>query len=315
MRNLIQNYCSYALNTLGRTQEVVNHHYYNLLQFSERIKFHKWYWITVEKIELKDCFDFIAYYRTTPIQSWPNKGKLPSQNTLCEKTKSLRKFFEYLKIIGLNTLNREGIPKLQKTRDTIDMMKPQEYQVLHQAPLLYEDKEILKLRNQLLIEIPYTTWLRRSEILRCTFEGFESPNRQFDILGKWGYIDAVFFTEELRWKATYYKGKLAEFTKHKPIKNDLLFVGLDNKNRGRPLAPKYVNFLFQKYSKKLIEDWKITRTLKPHMERHSFATNCVFAGISQQATTKLMRHRDPKTTTRYYHLDNNRLRWEFDKLG
>ena len=315
MKNLIKDYCNYAKNTLWRSEDVVVHNYYNLNQFYEYISLRKGFALSLDTIEVKDCLDFIAYYRITPIQYWPNKGKLPSQNTLCEKVKSLRVFFEYLNVVGLSTLNRQAIPKLKKTRDTIDMMKPQEYQVLHQAPLLYEDKEILKLRNQLLIEIPYTTWLRRSEMLRCTFEGFESPNRQFDVLGKWGYIDAVFFTEELRWKVTYYKGKLAEFTKHKPIKNDLLFVGLDNKNRGRPLAPKYVNFLFQKYSKKLIEDWKITRTLKPHMERHSFATNCVFAGISQQATTKLMRHRDPKTTTRYYHLDNNRLRWEFDKLG
>ena len=315
MKNLIKDYCNYAKNTLWRSEDVVVHHYYNLNQFYEYISLRKGFALSLDTIEVKDCLDFIAYYRITPIQYWPNKGKLPSQNTLCEKVKSLRVFFEYLNVVGLSTLNRQAIPKLKKTRDTIDMMKPQEYQVLHQAPLLYEDKEILKLRNQLLIELPYTTWLRRSEMLRCTFEGFESPNRQFDVLGKWGYIDAVFFTEELRWKVTYYKGKLAEFTKHKPIKNDLLFVGLDNKNRGRPLAPKYVNFLFQKYSKKLIEDWKITRTLKPHMERHSCATNCVFAGISQQATTKLMRHRDPKTTTRYYHLDNNRLRWEFDKLG
>nr|DAO45993.1 MAG TPA: hypothetical protein [Caudoviricetes sp.] len=37
------------------------------------------------------------------------------------------------------------------------MMKAPEYQTFHQAPLFYEDKEILKLRNQLLIEIPYTT--------------------------------------------------------------------------------------------------------------------------------------------------------------
>lgn len=315
MKNLIKDYCNYAKNTLWRSDDVVNHHYYNLNQFYEYIALRKGFIVSVDAIELKDCLEFVSHYRTTPIQYWPNKWKFPSQNTLCEKAKSLRKFFEYLNILGLSSLNRQAIPKLQKTRDTIDMMKAPEYQAFHQAPLFYEDKEILKLRNQLLIEIPYATWLRRSEVLRCTFEGFSSPNRQFDILGKGGYIDAVFFTEELRQKVAYYKEKLAEFTKYRPIKSDLLFVGLDNKNRGKPLSPKYVNLLFQKYSKKLIEEWKITRPLKPHMERHAFATNCVFAGISQQATTRLMRHRDPKTTERYYHLNNNRLRGEFDKLG
>lgn len=60
-------------------------------------------------------------------------------------------------MIGLNTLNREGIPKFQKTKDTIDMMKPHEYEIFRQAPLWYEEKEILKIRNQLLIDIPYNT--------------------------------------------------------------------------------------------------------------------------------------------------------------
>ena len=315
MKNLIKDYCNYAKNTLWRSEDVVVHHYYNLNQFYEYVSLRKGFALSLDTIEVKDCLDFISYYRTTPIQYWPNKWKFPSQNTLCEKVKSLRVFFEYLNVVGLSTLNRQAIPKLKKTRDTIDMMKAGEYTTLTQAPLFYEEKEIIQLRNQLLIEIPYTTWLRRSEVLRCTFEGFEAPNRQFNILGKGGYIDAVFFTEELRQKVAYYKQKLAEFTRYRPINNDFLFIGLDNKNRGKPLTPKYVNLLFSKYSKKLMEAWKIMRPLKPHMERHAFATNCVFAGISQQATTKLMRHRDPKTTERYYHLNNDRLREEFDKLG
>lgn len=315
MENLIKDYCYYAKYTLNRSDEVVNHHYYNLKQFLEYIKVRKGTLIIDQAdITFKDCIDFIAHYRLTPIQYWPNRGQLPCQNTICEKTKSLRVFFQYVRAIGLQWFNREMIPKLQKTRDTIDMMKPEEYEVFRQAPLRYEEKPVVALRNQLLIDIPYNTWLRRSEILRCTFDGFDSPNRQFDILWKWGYVDAVFFTEELREKVALYKEELLKFTRNKPITWDFVFVGLSNKNRGNPLDAKYVNRLFQKYSKKLIEEWKINRNLKPHMERHSFATNCVFAGISQQATTKLMRHRDPKTTLRYYHLNNNRLKGEFDKL-
>lgn len=315
MEKLIKDYCYYAKYTLNRSDEVVNHHYYNLHQFLEYVKFNKGTMIINQAdITLKDCLDFLAHYRSTPIQFGPNKWQLPSQNTICEKSKTLRVFFQYIRSVGCPGFNREMLPKLKKTRDTIDMMKPHEYEIFRQAPLRYETKEILKIRNQLLIDIPYNTWLRRAEILRCTFEWFSSQNRQFDILWKWGYIDAVFFTEELREKVAYYRKKLSEFAQYRPIKGDFLFIGLDNKNRGKPLNPKYVNHLFQKYSKKLIEDWKIDRPLKPHMERHSFATNCVFAGVSQQATTKLMRHRDPKTTERYYHLNNSRLRGEFDKL-
>lgn len=314
MENLLKEYCYYSKYTLNRTDEVVNHHYYNIKQFIEYVRSYKGMLIQQEDINLKDCLDFLAHYRQSKIQNWPNKGKNPTQNTICEKSKSLRVFFQYLRAVGYKWFNREMIPKLQKTRDTIDMIKPEEYEILRQAPLRYEDKPILALRNQLLIDIPYNTGLRRSEILRCTFEWFHSPNRQFNILGKWGYIDAVFFTEELRAQILRYEYAIREFTKYRPINSDFIFVWLDNKNRGKPLAPKYVNLLYAKYSEKLLAEGKIKRKLKTHMGRHSFATNCVFSWVSQQATTKLMRHRDPKTTLRYYHLDNSWLRGEFDKI-
>ena len=96
---------------------------------------------------------------------------------------------------------------------------------------------------------------------------------------------------------------------------DFLFVWLDNKNRWKPLAPKYINILFRKYSEYLINEWKITRVLHPHMERHAFATNCVYAWLSQQATTRLMRHRDPKTTEWYYHMNDTWLKSQFDKIS
>ena len=62
-----------------------------------------------------------------------------------------------------------------------------------------------------------------------------------------------FFTEELKKKVAYYKQKLAEFTRYRPINNDFLFVGLDNKNRGKPLTPKYLNLLFKNTLK---NSWK-----------------------------------------------------------
>ena len=36
-------------------------------------------------------------------------------------------------------------------------MKKEEYEILIQAPLFYEEKEIIAERNQLIIEIPYRT--------------------------------------------------------------------------------------------------------------------------------------------------------------
>jgi site-specific recombinase XerD len=82
-----------------------------------------------------------------------------------------------------------------------------------------------------LIDIPYYTGLRRAEILRCTFENFKSPTNQFEILGKGGYIDGVCFNDKIKDKVVFFEQKLREYTKNRPIENDFIFVGLNNRTR------------------------------------------------------------------------------------
>jgi len=307
MKKLIYEFLQYSKDIDCRTEQVLLHYKYDLLNFRKYLLYkYKKTEINVEEIRMDDCIKFIEHYK---------KVRNASKNTLSWIATSNRKFFRYLAQLWYKIqFNVEQLPIIKKERKPFDMMQRSEYETFVQAPLLYEEKSILAERNKLLIEIPYKTWLRRAEILRCRFSHFHNENRQFQILWKGWYYDRVFFTEELRSKVLQYEEHLKEFTKNRPIENDFLFIGLDNKNRWKPLACKYVNFIFNKYSARLIGEWKIERKLHPHMERHSFATNCVYAGLSQQATTRLMRHRDPKTTENYYHMNDTRLKSQFDMI-
>ena len=56
------------------------------------------------------------------------------------------------------------------------------------------------------------------------------------------------------------------------------------------------------------------KRLTLHMERHSFAMRCVYSWLSQQATTQLMRHKDPKITLHYYHMNDTRLLNQYDLI-
>lgn len=307
MKNLIYDFLQYSRDIDFRTDQVILHYKYDLLNFRKYLlyRYHKQE-INVEEVTMQDCILFIEHYK---------KVRNASKNTLSWLATSNRKFFKYLASLWYKIqFNVEQLPIIKKERKPFDMMQRNEYDTFIQAPLIYEEKPILAERNQLLIEIPYKTWLRRAEILRCRFSHFHNENRQFQILWKGWYYDRVFFTEELRSKVLQYEEHLNKFTRKRPLNNDFLFIGLDNKNRWKPLACKYVNYIFNKYSDSLIEEWKIQRRLHPHMERHSFATNCVYAWLSQQATTRLMRHRDPKTTENYYHLNDTRLKSQFDMI-
>lgn len=307
MKNLIFDFLQYAKDIHYRTNDVLNHYKYDLLNMHQYILYKKWeFQINVENITMQDCVSWIETYK---------ENRKVSRNTIAWKANSLRQFFKYCATMGYKLqFNVEQLPIIKKERKPYDMMNKDEYEIFLKAPMLYEEIPIIAQRNELLIEIPYKTWLRRAEILRCKFEHFHSWNRQFQILWKGGYYDRVFFTPELWEKVLQYEANLKEYTKKRPIKSDFLFIGLDNKNRWRQLAPKYINLVFNKYSEKLIEEWKLKRRLHPHMERHAFATNCVYAWLSQQATTRLMRHRDPKTTEWYYHMNDTWLKSQFDMI-
>lgn len=298
---------------INRTHDVVQHHYYNMKQFITIMR-SKNLAITAEDITLEDCVQYLNDYKSSPISYWPNKGKLPSHNTVCDKAKSLRVFFIYTRAIGLKTLNWEALPKMKKEFRTIDKMEKQEYLLLREVAFELEPNIILAARNQLMIDVAYHTGLRRSEILQCKFSDFRSPNRQFTLKGKGWYIDEVFFSTDLQTKVFAFEQKYRTFTTYRPIDNDYIFVGLDNRNWGKVLRPKYVNNKIKEYSDYLLKKGALKRKVTLHMARHSFATNCVYAWLSQQATTKLMRHRSPSTTVRYYNMDNAWLQSQYDKI-
>lgn len=307
MKNIIYDFLQYSKDINYRSNDVLNHYRYDLLNLEKFLQYkHATIQVNLEKISMSDCVQWIEHYK---------QNRKVSKNTLSWKANSMKQFFKYCAMMWYKLqFNIEQLPNIKKEKKPYDMMKKKEYEIFIQAPLIYEEKEIIAERNQLLIEIPYRTWLRRAEILRCKFEHFKNENRQFQILWKGWYYDWVFFTDDLWKKVLQYEHDLKEYTKKRPLENDFLFIGLDNKNRWNPLNAKYVNLIFKKYSEQLINAWKLQRRLHPHMERHAFATNCVYSGLSQQATTRLMRHHDPKTTENYYHMNDTWLKSQFDLI-
>lgn len=308
MINLLYDFLQYSKDINYRSSDTLNHYKYDTLNFIEYVKFKKQKLnVNIEEILITDCIERLETYK---------ENRKVSRNTLSILSNSIRQYFRYCAMIWKKLqFNIEQIPIIKKERKPYDMMKKDEYETFIEAPLLLEQTPIIAERNQLLIEVPYRTWLRRSEILRCKFADFHNENRQFMLEWKGGYYDRVFFTEDLRKKVLQFEENLKEYIKNRPFELEYVFVGLDNKNRWKPLNPCHVNTIFRKYSNNLIEAGKITRNLHPHMERHSFATNCVYSWLSQQATTRLMRHRDPKTTENYYHMNDTRLKSEFDKIS
>lgn len=273
----------------------------------------------IEDIQLTDILDFIAKYKVSKIRVWPKAWKYPTKNAQYNLIVACRMFFKYLTLIWekLN-FSWEQIP-ISKMEDIVrPPMSKSDYELLLQAPVIYNDpdrKDII-LRDRLLFEIPRETWLRRSEVVRCKFEDFHNPNRQFKILVKWGRYENVFFSEKLQRNVLEYEELVrAKYRGHENI--EYIFFYMGQKMKWIKMEPKVAWIIFRNYVNKLKADWKIpeNKRLCMHMERHSFAMKCVYSGLSQQATTALMRHKDPKITLKYYHMNDERLLNQYDMIN
>lgn len=307
------NYCEAVLN---RTPWVISHHKYCLAK-REKFLWEKYNKIPKTKeIWFIDCTDFIEYIRNETIEVWPNKWCKHKHNTIVEYVKSIRWFMNYMFLLWNTSWNPNLFPWIKKERWFRDMCQREEFEILYKGMLKSADEFTIAFRNQLLLDIAYHTWLRRNELLRLKFSCFESSYFQFEIKRKFWYIDPVLFDERLQLKVRIYRLLLDVYFKRKwrTVDNEYLFIGLDNKNFWKVLRDKYLDIMMATVCDKLIKEWKLKRRIHLHMLRHSFATNCVYAWLSQQAVSTLMWHRSMSTTLKYFNLNNQYMQNEYKKV-
>lgn len=272
--------------------------------------------IIIEEIELSDIINYLIHYKTTPIKTkCHQKWKFPSRNAEYNALCSIRCFFKYCCIIWMRLkFNREQIPMFKQDEARREPMSNEDFELLHQAIRKYSKSEEIRIRDELMIEIPRETWLRRSEIVRLRFADFHNKNRQCRVLVKWNRYESVFYSERLQKKVLDYEKLLNE--KYKTLDLDYIFICLWQKEKWKIYTNDLLWHNFRKLVKKMQKDWMIPewKKLCLHQERHSFAMRCVYSWLSQQATTQLMRHKDPKITLHYYHLNDSRLLNQYDSI-
>ncbi|MBO7219225.1 MAG: site-specific integrase, partial [Clostridia bacterium] len=270
----------------------------------------------IEEVELADIINYLVSYKTTPIKTKCNqKGKFPSRNAEYNVLCSIRTFFKFCCIIGLKLkFNWEQIPLFKQDEAKREPMSEADYGLLHAAIRQFSKTKEIRLRDELMIEIPRETGLRRTEITRLRFSDFHNANRQCRVLVKGNRYEAVFYSERLQKKVLQYEQLLNE--KYKYLDIEYLFICLGQKDKGKIMTNDLLGHNFRKLVKKMVKHGLIppTKRLTLHMERHSFAMRCVYSGLSQQATTQLMRHKDPKITLHYYHMNDTWLLNQYDLI-
>lgn len=171
--------------------------------------------------------------------------------------------------------------------------------------LTIEELEIVRescdtLRQRALIEVFYSTACRLSELRSLNIEDINWQDMSVIVFGKGSKERKVF----LSFKALYH---LKRYLKSRTDDCEALFV--TERRPYRRLTNRGIQFQIDKIEQAA----QVSKSLTPHIMRHTFATLAMDAGIELADLQHLLGHENPATTLRYAPVSEERKRDAFKK--
>lgn len=220
-----------------------------------------------------------------------------SNRTIARRVSALKSFFFYLSgnnIIDTNPLYSIDLPKSGKTLPKA--LTIEEVNTLLKAPSR-QSPHIQ--RNLAMIYLLYSTGLRVSELVTLSLNGCNINSGFVRVLGKGNKERLVPFGEAATNKLEHYL-ESARPALLKGKRSNYLFVT----SRGSCMT----RLRFWQILKSMAAAAGISKSISPHMLRHSFATHLLAHGADLRAVQLMLGHTDITTTQIYTHIDHERLK-------
>lgn len=244
-----------------------------------------------ECIDIKDANNLVVrnYLRSLDKHNYSNK-------TLCLYISSLRSFYKYLlknQVIKSNPMVLIKNPKLEK--------RVPKFLYYNELSSLFESIDtstVLGIRDNLILEILYSTGVRVSELVSIKLSDINNFDKSITIFGKGKKSRIVLFGDTLESALNLYLNKSRNIL----IKTntDILLL---NKN-GTPLTDRGVRLIINK----IVEKASIKQNVSPHVLRHTFATHLLKEGADLKTVQELLGHATLSATEVYTHVTNEGLR-------
>lgn len=261
----------------------------------------------------KDLHDFYQFINKNSLSNWTKLKKKHiheylyylsvkklSAKTVARKLASVKSLFNFLvkeNVLENNITKSVTSPKLDK-RLPVFLNKDQISLLLN----LSDSSDYNELRNNLILEIFYSTGIRISELVKIKIVDINLVDNSINILGKGNKKRIVII-------GNYAKKKLEDYLNYDDVeKSDYLFQKL-RKSKNNYLSERTVFNIVKKYTAKVTRNEKIS----PHSLRHTFATHLLNNGADLMSVKELLGHKDLSSTQIYTHVNISELRKSFKK--
>jgi len=224
------------------------------------------------------------------------------------KISALKTYYRYLLkngAISKNPMAKVIAPKIPKNlplfveKTGMDEL----FEVLDTAyPEETEQQKFVKLRDRIIIELLYSTGMRRAELLGLSDNSFDRAQMQVKVLGKGNKERIIPVSKNILGMADKY---IAERKRLFEASTSFLVSEV-----GKPAYPKMVYNIVHNVLKNITT---ITRK-SPHVLRHTFATHLSNNGAELNAIKELLGHASLASTQIYTHNTIEKLK-EIHKLA
>lgn len=271
------------------------------LQFEKRYSEHT---IAAYRRDLEQLSVFLAEQPGSPslekaqsvhIRQWLvqllNQGiSSRSINRKLSSCKTFYRFAEKKGVIDSNPMVKVTAPKTKKRLPEYVDQKPMAYLL----EVMAEDDSFVGIRNRLIIELLYSTGMRRSELIGLQEQDIDIAKGTIKVLGKGNKERLIPFGPDLKRSLEAYMTSKSNYLEESGIMSEKALLITE---KGAAMYPKLVYSIVQDALGLVTTQDKKS----PHVLRHSFATHMLNAGADLNAIKELLGHASLAATQVYTH--------------
>ncbi len=211
-----------------------------------------------------------------------------SNTTINRKISSLRTYYKFLLKIGDIEISPLAKHKVLKTSKKLQVPFS-EKEIENVLEILKEDESFVGLRNKLIVELFYSTGMRRGELVNLKLNDISISQKTIKVLGKRNKERIIPLLPTILESIDTYLAYRKEINGVKDV--NFLFITEKGTKIYETLVYRVINSYFSKASEKVKKS--------PHILRHSFATHLLNEGADIKSVKELLGHSSLASTQIY----------------